>query len=92
MEEQKSKKEKMSRKSVKAQLDKLIKEFNKPLPLRTLKKPKKPKNLKNPAKETIDNLQEVIDYLRVCVKYTVWDLEATRRENDYLRKLLEKNS
>jgi len=26
------------------------------------------------------------------VKYTVWDLEATRRENDYLRKLLEKNS
>lgn len=89
MEKKNLQNKKLSRKSVKAQLDKLIKEFNKPLPLRTLKKPKKPKNLKDPAKETVDNLQEVIDYLRVCIKYTVWDLEATRRENAYLRKLLK---
>jgi len=30
-----------------------------------------------------------LDYLRVCIKYQSFDLEATRRENTYLRKLLE---
>ena len=29
------------------------------------------------------------DYLRICIKYQLFDLEATRRENKYLRKLLE---
>jgi hypothetical protein len=36
-----------------------------------------------------DSLQESLDYLRVCIKYQLFDLEATRRENKYLRKLLE---
>jgi len=39
--------------------------------------------------KSIHNLQESLDYLRVCIKYQVFDLEATRRENAYLRKLLE---
>ena len=39
--------------------------------------------------KSIDTLQEVLDYLRICIKYQTFDLEATRRENDYLRKLLE---
>jgi predicted enzyme involved in methoxymalonyl-ACP biosynthesis len=39
-------------------------------------------------KKTVHSLQESLDYLRVSVKYLVFDLEATRRENDYLRKLL----
>ena len=40
-------------------------------------------------KKSVDSLQEALDYLRVCIKYQIFDLEATRRENKYLRKLLE---
>jgi hypothetical protein len=40
-------------------------------------------------KKTINDLQESLDYLRLSIKYLVFDLEATRRENQYLRKLLE---
>lgn len=41
--------------------------------------------------ETVHNLQESLDYLRLSIKYLVFDLEATRRENSYLRKMLENN-
>jgi hypothetical protein len=34
-------------------------------------------------------LEETLDYLRLQVKYLVFDLEATRRENMYLRRMLE---
>lgn len=40
-------------------------------------------------KKSVNNLQESLDYLRVSIKYMLFDLEATRRENAYLRKLLE---
>lgn len=40
-------------------------------------------------KETVRTLQESLDHLRLSVKYLVFDLEATRRENEYLRKLLD---
>jgi len=40
-------------------------------------------------KETLGNLQESLDHLRLTVKYLVFDLEATRRENKYLRKLID---
>ena len=40
-------------------------------------------------KKSVDCLQESLDYLRICIKYQLFDLEATRRENSYLRKLLE---
>ncbi|MFA6045573.1 MAG: hypothetical protein WC718_11365 [Phycisphaerales bacterium] len=43
-------------------------------------------------KKTVADLQESLDYLRLSVKYLVFDLEATRRENDYLRKLIESQS
>ncbi len=39
--------------------------------------------------ETVHNLQESLDYLRLSIKYLVFDLEATRRENNYLRKMIE---
>jgi len=39
--------------------------------------------------KSINTLQELLDYLRVCIKYQAFDLEATRRENTYLRKMLE---
>ena len=40
-------------------------------------------------RQTIGSLQESLDYLRLSVKYLVFDLEATRRENQTLRSLLE---
>ena len=43
-------------------------------------------------KKSVNNLQESLDYLRVSIKYMLFDLEATRRENAYLRKLLEDSS
>ena len=38
---------------------------------------------------SVDCLRESLDYLRVCIKYLLLDIEATRRENDYLQKLLQ---
>ena len=37
-------------------------------------------------KQKTNKLQEVLDYLRVCIKYQEFDLEATRRENEFLKK------
>lgn len=39
--------------------------------------------------KTIGKLQETLDFLRLGVKYLVFDIEATKRENAYLRKLLD---
>jgi hypothetical protein len=38
---------------------------------------------------TARTIAEAMDYLRLQIKYMVFDLEATRRENRYLRKMLE---
>ncbi len=43
-------------------------------------------------KATVSSLQESLDYLRLSIKYLVFDLEATRRENSCLRKMLEDRS
>ena len=43
-------------------------------------------------KNSVAELQESLDYLRLSVKYLVFDLEATRRENAYLRRMLEQSS
>lgn len=40
-------------------------------------------------KATVTSLHDSIDYLRLSIKYLLFDLEATRRENEYLRKMLE---
>lgn len=34
-------------------------------------------------------VEESLDYLRLQVKYLLFDLEATRRENRYLRQMLD---
>ena len=34
------------------------------------------------------SVQDSMDYLRLSIKYLVFDLEATRRENAYLRRLV----
>lgn len=43
-------------------------------------------------KQTVNNLQESIDFLRLSIKYLLFDLEATRRENAQMRKMLEDNN
>ena len=40
----------------------------------------------------VDSLQDAIDMLRIVIKYQCFDLEATRRENTALKKLLEDHS
>ncbi|MEN6337297.1 MAG: hypothetical protein ABFE01_23830 [Phycisphaerales bacterium] len=50
---------------------------------------KQAENNRKQLQKSITTLQELLDYLRVCIKYQAFDLEATRRENTYLRKLLE---
>jgi chromosome segregation ATPase len=43
-------------------------------------------------RQTVSSLQESLDYLRLSIKYLVFDLEATRRENNYLRRMLEETT
>lgn len=77
---------KITRKEVKEQLDDIVRLFHKAA------KSKKAINVLNKMKvinKKTDTLQNLLDYLRVCVKYSLFDLESTRRENAYLRKLLE---
>ena len=47
------------------------------------------KNRRQRIQASVTELQDSLDHLRLSVKYMVFDLEATRRENAYLRKLLE---
>ncbi|MBK9118100.1 MAG: hypothetical protein IPM18_00615 [Phycisphaerales bacterium] len=42
-------------------------------------------------RKSVSSLQESIDFLRLGIKYMLFDLEATRRENSYLRKMLEQD-
>ncbi len=47
------------------------------------------KNNHRQLKASLDRLQSSLDNLRLVTKYRVFDLEATRRENANLKKLLE---
>ena len=81
--------------NLESRLNELVNEFGgatdpkyKKLAILANKTQQSPKRLKKSA----DGLQESLDYLRICIKYQLFDLEATRRENRYLRKLLEEKS
>lgn len=39
---------------------------------------------------TAQSPDQLLNYLRLRVKYLTFDLEATRRENGYLRRMLER--
>ena len=39
--------------------------------------------------DAVTEMRESLDFLRLSVKYLVFDHEATRRENTYLRRLLD---
>jgi septal ring factor EnvC (AmiA/AmiB activator) len=49
-------------------------------------------NKREEIRATVANLQESLDQLRLAIKYLLFDLEATKRENENLRRLLEEES
>ena len=49
----------------------------------------RPTTANQPVDATDKVLQNTLDYLRVCIQYRCLDLEATRRENTILKKLLK---
>jgi len=53
---------------------------------------KKSQDSQQKLRKSVGDLQESLDYLRVSIKYILFDLESTRRENTYLRKMLEENN
>jgi hypothetical protein len=76
-------------------LDKLLEDINamKPSSRQELINTREKNNAtKQKLQENLNKLQETLDFLSLCVKYQRFDLEATRRENDYLRKLLEEKN
>jgi small-conductance mechanosensitive channel len=40
------------------------------------------------TRDAVQQMQDSLDHLRISVKYLVFDLEATRRENKVLRAML----
>jgi len=69
---------KLTRKEVKNQLTEIIKLFHKPSEIK--------------SKEKESSLEELINYIRVSVKYFLLDIDALKRENKHLIKLLEKEN
>lgn len=82
--------------AVEEKLRELVKEFGGAAELQQIKLAilaKRAQETSQELKKEAGSLQEAIDFLRICIKYQLFDLEATRRENEYLKKLLEeKNS
>ncbi|MGB8227334.1 MAG: hypothetical protein WCE45_10815 [Sedimentisphaerales bacterium] len=78
--------------TVETRLNELLNEVNN-LPAEQSKKllslAQKTKLYNQKQKQDTDNLRDSLDHLRLTVKYLLFDLEATRRENKYLRKMLE---
>jgi len=84
----------MDKPSLEDRLNELVKEFGENMDPQNSKLAKLAQQARanhEKIRKSIDTLQELVDYLRVCIKYQAFDLEATRRENEYLRKLLEEN-
>lgn len=82
----------MDETNLEAKLNELVNEFGGVVDPRYRKLAMLAKQARESHKElqkSVDGLQESLDYLRICIKYQLFDLEATRRENKYLRKLLE---
>jgi len=73
------------------ELNELVKQFGgaaDPTSKRLVLLTKKAEDNQKEIQQSVDCLRESLDYLRVCIKYLLLDIEATRRENEYLRKLL----
>lgn len=73
-------------------LDELVRELGSlpdPAQQRLLQIARQQRSSQKKLKNSLRSLQESLDYLRISVKYLMFDLEATRRENAYLKRLLE---
>ena len=46
-------------------------------------------NQREKLRQSVASLQNSLDYLRLSIKYLAFDLEATKRENRILRRMLE---
>jgi len=85
----------MDETSLEDKLNELVKEFGEaanPHQRKLAKLAEQARANRKKLEKSINSLQESLDYLRVCIKYQVFDLEATRRENEYLKRLLEENN
>jgi len=85
----------MDETSLEDKLNELVKEFGQaanPQQRKLAKLAEQARVNRKKLEKSINSLQESLDYLRVCIKYQVFDLEATRRENEYLKKLLEEDN
>ena len=85
----------MDEASLEGELNELVKQFGQstnPSQKKLADLAKQAEANRKELQKSINTLQELLDYLRVCIKYQAFDLEATRRENTYLRKLLEESN
>ena len=75
-------------------LSDLVNEINSipdPQKARLVKLVEKTQECHKQLKKSVNSLQDSLDYLRVSIKYILFDLEATRRENSYLKKIIEES-
>ena len=85
----------MDQDKLQERLDELVREFGpntNPQTQKLAELAKQARESHQKLRQSLDSLQEAMDYLRVCIKYQAFDLEATRRENRYLRQILENRS
>lgn len=76
----------MEEKEIQKKLDEIIREMSGGNI--KYKYPVFPKDKKGEV-EVETSLPDCINTVRLCVKYLLFDLEASKRENDYLRSLLK---
>lgn len=83
----------MDRKEISEKLEALAREMSSSPTAKSSKYEKIPRGKvaasKSKVKTDVRSLSDSLDYLRVCVKYLLFDLEATRRENDYLKRMMD---
>ncbi|MBW8002301.1 MAG: hypothetical protein FVQ80_09820 [Planctomycetes bacterium] len=82
----------MKNPNIEEKLNELVKEFGgstDPKHMKLAILARRAQDNRKKLQKSVDSLQESLDYLRVCIKYQLFDLEATRRENKYLKSLLE---
>ncbi len=81
----------MEEKKFETEINELLREIGEGIPSGHSKLKKLAQKTQNPRLKlecSISSLQESLDYLRLCIKYQIFDLEATYRENEYLRRLV----
>jgi len=83
----------MSEDNAKKEIEKLLRDISK-LPVAQREKVllfvEQTKKTQGDIRESMKILQDSIDKIRGAIKYLLFDLEATRRENTYFKGLLEK--